>query len=42
MDDSYICRCPCILAMASLDTDKIVVQSACMVVLQQSHLSLMG
>lgn len=37
---TYICSGPSILAMASLDTDQIVVKSACVIVLQQSHLPL--
>lgn len=39
-EDSYIGSGPSILAMASLDTDQIVVLSAWVIVLQQSHLPL--
>lgn len=41
IDHSYIGSGPCVLAMAGLDPDQIVVQSACVVVLQQSHLHLL-
>lgn len=40
-ENSYIGSSPGVLAMACLDTDQIVVQSTCVIVLQQSHLSLM-
>lgn len=39
-ESSYIGSCPSILAMASLDTDQIVVQGAWVIVLQQSYLPL--
>lgn len=38
--ESYIGSSAGVLAMASLDTDQIIVQSACVIVLQQSHLPL--
>lgn len=37
---SYICSSPRILAMASMDTDQIVVPSTRVIVFQQSHLPL--
>lgn len=40
-EDPYTGSGPSIFAMASLDTNQIVVQSASMVVLQQSHFPLM-
>lgn len=41
VSDDYIGRRPCVLAVAGLDTDEIVVQGAGTIVLQESHLSLM-
>ena len=41
-EDSYIGSGPRILAMASLDSDQIVVLSTRVVVPQQSHLPLTG
>lgn len=38
---TYIGSGPSVLAMACLDTDQVIVQSACVIVLQQSHLPLM-
>lgn len=39
-EDSYIGSCPSILAVASIDTDQVVVVSTWVVVFQQRHLSL--
>lgn len=40
--DIYIRRRPCVLAVAGLDADEIVVHCTGVIVLQQSHLPLMG
>lgn len=42
VSDNYIGRRPCVLAVAGLNTDEIVVQGPGMIVLQQSHFSLMA